>query len=220
MSDPEELVSCASHKNPSYGSLLTLKKKSQPRPESPTTAKALDFDDEPTETPASPPKPSSSTSSPQPGSGEEAPPPKPPRPMNPEQQAESTLKEAFPTVDAAVVKAILRASGGRIEPAFNALLGMSDPDAAEPPPPAQPPRPVRAPTGPRSVEEEQLAADERYARQLAEHYNGAAAYDQAPRSGSGTRRAPRGGAVRRGSAPRPEEFDDDRDRNFFDGMSG
>lgn len=116
--------------------------------------------------------------------------------MNPEQQAESTLKEAFPTVDAAVVKAILRASGGRIEPAFNALLGMSDPDAAEPPPPAQPPRPVRAPTGPRSVEEEQLAADERYARQLAEHYNGAAAYDQAPRSGSGTRRAPRGGAVR------------------------
>ncbi|KAK3170884.1 hypothetical protein OEA41_002968 [Lepraria neglecta] len=192
------------------------KPKSEPRPESPTTAKALDFDDEPTETPASPPKPSTSTSAPQAGSGEEAPPPKPPRPLNPEQQAENTLKEAFPTIDATVVKAVLRASGGRVEPAFNALLGMSDPDAAEPPPPAQPPRPVRVPTGPRSVEEEQLAADERYARQLAEHYNGAAAYDQTPRSGSGTRRASRGGAVRRGSAPRPEEFDEDRDRNFFD----
>lgn len=50
-------------------------------------------------------------------------PPKPPRPLAPEQQAENTLKEAFPSIDAAVVKAVLRASGGRVEPAFNALLG-------------------------------------------------------------------------------------------------
>lgn len=200
------------------GSLLTTLQKSEPRPESPTTAKALDFDDEPTETPASPPKPTSLSTTPLPVSEAEAPPPKPPRPLNPEQQAENTLKEAFPTIDAAVVKAVLRASSGRVEPAFNALLGMSDPDAAEPPPPAQPPRPLRAQPGPRSAEEEQLAADERYARQLAEHYNGAAAYDHAPRSASGTRRAPRGGASRRGSAPRPENLDDERDRNFFDGM--
>lgn len=51
-------------------------------------------------------------------------PPKPPRPLSPQQIAENTLKEAFPSIDAAVVKAVLRASGGRVEPAFNALLGM------------------------------------------------------------------------------------------------
>jgi hypothetical protein len=56
---------------------------------------------------------------------EEIPPPKPPRPLSPQQQAENTLKEAFPSIDAAVVKAVLTASGGRVEPAFNALLGMT-----------------------------------------------------------------------------------------------
>ena len=50
-------------------------------------------------------------------------PPKPPRPLSPQQQAENTLKEAFPSIDAAVVRAVLMASGGRVEPAFNALLG-------------------------------------------------------------------------------------------------
>lgn len=55
---------------------------------------------------------------------DQAPPPKPPRPLSPQQQAENTLKEAFPSVDTAVVKAVLIASGGRVEPAFNALLGQ------------------------------------------------------------------------------------------------
>jgi hypothetical protein len=55
---------------------------------------------------------------------DDMPPPKPPRPLSPQQQAENTLKEAFPSIDAAVVKAVLIASGGRVEPAFNALLGM------------------------------------------------------------------------------------------------
>ncbi len=55
---------------------------------------------------------------------EDEPPAKPPRPFSPQQQAENTLKEAFTTIDAAVVKAVLRASGGRGEPAFNALLGQ------------------------------------------------------------------------------------------------
>ncbi len=54
----------------------------------------------------------------------EGPPPtKPPRPLNPQQEVENTLKEAFPSIDAAVVKAVLIASGWKIEPAFNALLG-------------------------------------------------------------------------------------------------
>lgn len=50
-------------------------------------------------------------------------PAKPPRPMSEAQQNEAMLKEAFPTVEANVIKAILRASGGQVEPAFNALLG-------------------------------------------------------------------------------------------------
>lgn len=54
---------------------------------------------------------------------DEIPPAKPPRPLSPQQQAENTLKEAFPSIDTAVVKAVLIASGGRVEPAFNALLG-------------------------------------------------------------------------------------------------
>ena len=149
------------------------------------------------------------------GSGEDvAPPPKPPRPLAPEQQAENTLKEAFPSIDAAVIKAVLRASGGRVEPAFNALLGMSDPDAAEPAPPAQPPRPVAQPT---STEEHQLAADERYARQLAEHYNGAPSGVMPSRDGYGLRREQPRGPVRQSSQPRPNQYDgDERERNFID----
>lgn len=53
----------------------------------------------------------------------EAPPAKPPRPMSEAQKNEIILKEAFPSVDQGVIKAILRASGGQVEPAFNALLG-------------------------------------------------------------------------------------------------
>lgn len=94
---------------------------------------------------------------------------------------------------------------------------MSDPDAAEPPPPVQPPRPQRLPTGPTSTEE-QLVADEKYARQLAEHYNGAAAYDGPPSSTPGARRSHPRDLSRRGSAPKREDFDDDRDRSFFDGV--
>lgn len=66
-----------------------------------------------------------STTATQHESGEEVPPPKPPRPLNPMQQAEATLKEAFPTIDASVIKAVLVASGGNVEPAFNALLGTA-----------------------------------------------------------------------------------------------
>ena len=44
--------------------------------------------------------------------------------MSPEAQAEATLIEAFPSLDSKVVKAVLVASGGKLEPAFNALLGM------------------------------------------------------------------------------------------------
>lgn len=88
------------------------------------TAKALDFDDDTAETTSSSLKSRPLSEKPISGEAEDVPPPKPPRPLAPEQQAENTLREAFPSIDAAVVKAVLRASGGRVEPAFNALLGI------------------------------------------------------------------------------------------------
>ena len=117
------------------------------RPESPTTARELDFDDEP-ETPSkeAPRKMEASNLAET-------------KPTEKKDPALETLKEAFPTIDAAVVKAVLTASGGHVEPAFNALLGMSDPDHHEEVPPPQPPRP-----------NSQVDADALYARQLHEHY--------------------------------------------------
>lgn len=128
-------------------------------------------------------------------------PPKPPRPLNPQQEAENTLKEAFPGVEAAVIKAVLIASGGRIEPAFNALLGMTDPEAAaeaEPVAPPQPPRPRR--DGPELT---QLEADELYARQLAEHYDA-----------SQNRNRSRGNP-QRGQNLRPNEMHDEEENYSF-----
>lgn len=91
-----------------------------PKPESPTTARPLDFDDEPQETGVV------NTSAP-PGTAQqgdtEAAPPKPPRPLSPRQQAENTLKEAFPSLEGSVVKAVLVASNWNVERAFHALLG-------------------------------------------------------------------------------------------------
>ena len=67
---------------------------------------------------------------------------------------------------------------------------------------------------PTTTAQSQLAADEQYARQLAEHYNGAATY-AAPRSG------PRGGQqnvpLRPRQDSRPDDLYDDRERSFIDG---
>ncbi|KAL5341697.1 hypothetical protein BJX70DRAFT_357688 [Aspergillus crustosus] len=130
-----------------------------PRPESPTTARPLDFDDEYQETGVT-----SSSSAPLQSSSETGP-PKPPRPLSPKQEAENTLKEAFPSVELYVVRAVLVASAYDVERAFNALLGMTDPNAntQDDYAPPKPPRPTAA--------QRQLEADELYARQLAEHYN-------------------------------------------------
>ncbi|KAG6034446.1 hypothetical protein E4U41_006530 [Claviceps citrina] len=103
------------------------------------------------------------------------PPQKPPRPLSEVQKNVIILKEAFPTVDNFVIKAVLRASGGQVEPAFNALLEMTDPDAlqkeAEEVPPPQPPRPQGR------AQMSQVEADELYARQLAEQYDHSGAYE-------------------------------------------
>ncbi|KAF2268684.1 hypothetical protein CC78DRAFT_575665 [Lojkania enalia] len=181
--------------------------------ESPTTARPLDFDDDnetptiPPETMASPPPPSKS---PKLGvrfseDATEIPPPKPPRPMSPQQQAENTLIEAFPAIDAKVVKAVLVASGGKVEPAFNALLSMSDPNfKAEETPPLQPPRTSQ----PRS----QVEQDEIYARQLAEHYQSSYAQGYGSR-GRGDPPLPR---QRREMGLKPNELHEDKEHSFFD----
>ncbi|MCJ1315058.1 ubiquitin-binding protein cue5 [Xylographa vitiligo] len=92
---------------------------------------------------------------------------------------------------------------------------MSDPDSQhEPAPPPQPPRPVSSAklhTG-----QSQLEADEQYARQLAEQYNGTAAYGGPPRSISKDQRAPRGSRNRDTGLKPSELYDDDREHSFID----
>ncbi|KAL6245248.1 ubiquitin-binding protein cue5 [Rhinocladiella similis] len=169
------------------GSPVSPLKATDGPPESPTTARPLDFDsDQETGTISTPTKTSKPETLPTlPPKDDPAPPAKPPRPLSPREQAEITLKEAFPSIDANVVRAVLSASGGNVEPAFNALLGMSDPDSQrEPEPPARPPRPIVQP--PSSTHMSQMEADELYARQLAEHYEGADR-QQGGRRGSGGR---------------------------------
>ncbi|KAL8731296.1 MAG: hypothetical protein Q9166_003520, partial [cf. Caloplaca sp. 2 TL-2023] len=91
---------------------------------------------------------------------------------------------------------------------------MSDPDAQkdEAAPPIQPPR---KPTAPSSTEQSQLAADEQYARQLAEHYNGSNAYG-APRTGSKGRPNPANPGQKRASSRQYPEYEDERERSFID----
>lgn len=104
------------------------------------------------------------------------PPPKPPRPLSPFSQAQAHLKEAFPDTDDNVIKAVLVASGGEVEPAFTALLSMSDPNF-KPEPAARPQRPIGGPGSDASMAQKihsprsQIEADERLARQLAGQYD-------------------------------------------------
>jgi hypothetical protein len=100
------------------------------RPESPTTARELDFDDEDVSASPKAPRQGATAEATQGSSGADVPPPQPPRPLDPRKQAENTLREAFPTIDVSVIKAVLMASDWRLEPAFNALLSRF-----RPPPP-------------------------------------------------------------------------------------
>ncbi|KAI5206550.1 hypothetical protein E4T38_03750 [Aureobasidium subglaciale] len=170
--------------------------------ESPTTARELDFDDDHDH------DESRAMKSPTPKQvsfvevEDEDAPSKPTRPLSPQSQNEKTLKEAFPTIDPKVIKAVLIASNGNVEPAFNALL---DPDfKPEEAPPPQPPRPTQA--------QRQLDSDEQYARQLAQHFQ----------SESRPRRTMRDEDDRGPPLPnrprqqRPGPGEDDREYSFFD----
>lgn len=193
--------------------------------ESPTTARELDFDDDqdeskPTKSPT--PKPRVAFVEDE----DEAPPSKPARPLSPQSQNVNTLKEAFPTIDLKVIRAVLIASGGSVEPAFNALLGMlaamanlcfglltdcllamSDPDfKPEEAPPPRPPRPTQ--------QQRQLEADEQYARQLAQHFQSS---DRSQRLSQDDDRGPP--LPSRPRQQRPGLAEDDREYSFFDGTT-
>ncbi|OTA83596.1 hypothetical protein M434DRAFT_24746 [Hypoxylon sp. CO27-5] len=186
-------------------------------PESPTTVRPFEMDDDDIQETgvlgddSAHPTTTTSTTGNQTTATEQAAPPKPPRPLTEQQKNELILKEAFPNIEIAVIKAVLIASGGQIDPAFNALLGMSDPDAVqndpvqEEIPPPQPPRP----TGARSPMS-QLEADELYARQLAQHYDNVGAYEART-----TNRGPGGQYRQQETGLKPNEMYD-REHSFID----
>jgi hypothetical protein len=97
--------------------------------------------------------------------GKETPPPMPPRPQSPFTKAQSQLQEAFPSIEPNVIRAVLVASGGKLDPAFNALLSMSDPDF-------KPDEALQSAAagggGGGGVSQSQIEQDEALARQLAE----------------------------------------------------
>ncbi|KAL2021144.1 hypothetical protein VTK56DRAFT_7450 [Thermocarpiscus australiensis] len=198
--------------------------KPPPAPESPTTARPLEMDDDDVQetgtlgvedaaAKSNPTTPTAGAASTPAAASEDAPPPKPPRPLTEAQKNQQMLKEAFPTVDLGVIKAVLTASGGQIERAFNALLEMTDPEAAErdrPPPP--PPRPLAEPLGPTSTDPSQLEADEQYARRLAEQYESVGAYEaRTANRGHGGGGGARG---RQQTGLRPQ--DDEREHSFLE----
>lgn len=80
---------------------------------------------------------------------------------------------------------------------------MTDPTAQEelpPPPPAKPPRPSYPAT---STTQQQLREDEMYARRLAEHFNDS---------------QPQGRQVQGQGYNYENNYEEGRERNFFDGM--
>lgn len=88
---------------------------------------------------------------------EDAPPP-PPRPVSPISRITQDLKDAFPNVEDKLITAVLIASQGQVDPAFNALLYISDPSfKPEIPVPSQAPPASRAP---KTVTDDELLARE------------------------------------------------------------
>ena len=96
---------------------------------------------------------------------------------------------------------------------------MTDPEAQqrEPTPPPQPPRRAQTAATPTTTAQSQLAADEQYARQLAEHYDSTTNYDARPPG------AQRGGyqqgrpRQRQNVDPRYDAQSEERERSFIDG---
>lgn len=99
------------------------------------------------------------------GAEEDAPAP-PPRPISPITQIKQDLKDAFPNIEEKLITAVLIASQGNPDPAFNALLYISDPSVeAEIPEPAPP-----VPSKPVNAQKNTLTDDELLARKLQKEF--------------------------------------------------
>mmetsp|Transcript_5154 Transcript_5154/g.5152 ORF Transcript_5154/g.5152 Transcript_5154/m.5152 type:complete len:437 (+) Transcript_5154:66-1376(+) len=99
------------------------------------------------------------------GAEEDAPAP-PPRPISPLTQIKQDLKDAFPNIEEKLITAVLIASQGNPDPAFNALLYISDPSVeAEIPEPAPP-----VPSKPVNTQKNTLTDDELLARKLQKEF--------------------------------------------------
>lgn len=81
------------------------------------------------------------------------------------------LKEAFPNMESKFVKAVIIASQGALDPAFNALLYLSDPESGKDIELPKEPIAVVTPQLPARRQQTQLEQDEILARQLDEQYN-------------------------------------------------
>ncbi|KAG7892147.1 hypothetical protein KL906_003686 [Ogataea polymorpha] len=101
-------------------------------------------------------------------SSDAAPPPMPKRPVSAAERAIQDLKEAFPTVEEKYVKMALVASQGQLDPAFNALLFLSDP-SSDIPVPVMETKP-KLPSKDSFEHRRQLESDEALARRLAREY--------------------------------------------------
>ncbi|KAF5093138.1 hypothetical protein D0Z00_004227 [Geotrichum galactomycetum] len=90
----------------------------------------------------------------------------PPKPLTPFAQAQLTLTEGFPTVEPNVIRAVLIASKGDLESAFNGLLSLTDSNYVVDESPFNNPNPAA------SIREDvQVRNDEKLARRLAAAVN-------------------------------------------------
>ncbi|ODQ58152.1 hypothetical protein WICANDRAFT_64298 [Wickerhamomyces anomalus NRRL Y-366-8] len=142
------------------------------------------------------------------------PPPKPIRPLSPRQEAKKNLKDAFPTVEDSTIEAILIASSFKLEPAFNAMLYLSDPTAMKF---EEVPIVEEAPTPRRQLT--QLEQDEMLAKKLDEEFNKSQRrrhrHHQEGGQYPGEGQPPRG-APRRSQNVQDEDEDDDMFSNFVE----
>lgn len=146
--------------------------------------------------------------------GPPAPPPKPKRPQSPFSEACLTLKEAFPDADDNMIRALIVASNGQMENAFNGMLAFSDPSlkpdfSAAHHPRGGGPAPPPMSGGGGGRHKSQIEQDEALARKLAQQYE----HGSSDRSSFSSSRRVRGsGYSGRYDDTRPSE----PERSFFD----
>ncbi|KGU33889.1 hypothetical protein MGS_00503 [Candida albicans P78042] len=105
---------------------------------------------------------------------ESVPPPQPPRPKDPTQEIIDDMKQAFPNIEEKYIIATLIASQGNPDPAFNALLYISDP-TFKPEIPVYKPPALASSTGPVGTggggrNQKELTDDELLARKLQKEF--------------------------------------------------